>query len=356
MPQLAQTDFRPGYVLKNSGDTLFGEIDYRGAAYLAKKCRYREHPGDSIRVFTPDEIKAFRFIDSKYYVSRKIKDGMFFLEYLIKGEIDLFYIRDDDWDHFYIKKEDMPLVELPYKEEIVRKGHRTYLDPSKKHIGILNYYMQDAPNFYRRIHQVEKPKHENLIKLAKDYHDEVCKDEECIIYDEKVPWIKIALEPVGGFIKYNEIDDFKKELGLLIYVWQPRVSEKIYLKGGFIYNPLENIFYRTEKINLIKLPIQVQYMYPSSRLKPRVGFGFNFFSFTMPEIDMQGVAPIFLPVYDHTHTIALNGGINYNLYRFVDLSLNINTEFTPLLSEKDTGFEMVSYSVILGLYFEIFKE
>ncbi|MFW5658286.1 MAG: hypothetical protein ACOCYF_02455, partial [Bacteroidota bacterium] len=59
----AQTDFRPGYIIQNAGDTVYGEIDYRGDLLMGRLCRFKE-ADNSIKDYSPYDIAAFRFIDS----------------------------------------------------------------------------------------------------------------------------------------------------------------------------------------------------------------------------------------------------------------------------------------------------
>jgi hypothetical protein len=35
---MAQSDFRNGYIITNSGDTVYGQIDYKGNRSNAKEC------------------------------------------------------------------------------------------------------------------------------------------------------------------------------------------------------------------------------------------------------------------------------------------------------------------------------
>ena len=37
----AQSDFRPGYIISTTGDTIFGEIDYRGDLSMSNVCRFK---------------------------------------------------------------------------------------------------------------------------------------------------------------------------------------------------------------------------------------------------------------------------------------------------------------------------
>ena len=123
----AQTDFRPGYVINMNGDTLQGDIDYRGDLIMSELCKYRDKDY-SIKNYSPNDIIAFRFINGKYYVSKKINNRPVFLEYLIKGKLNIYYNRDEKGDHYYIDKQDAKLTEIQYEEGI------KYVD-DKKEIG-----------------------------------------------------------------------------------------------------------------------------------------------------------------------------------------------------------------------------
>jgi hypothetical protein len=79
----AQTDFRPGYVIKTVGDTLWGAVDYRGAELMGRICAFRNETNGIVQKFTPNDIVAYRLKDSKYYISQAINGEKVFLEYVI---------------------------------------------------------------------------------------------------------------------------------------------------------------------------------------------------------------------------------------------------------------------------------
>ena len=64
----SQTDFRPGYVIKNEGDTVYGVIDYRGDQLMSKVCKFK-NSNNKLFSYSPFDIQSFRFVDGKYYVS-----------------------------------------------------------------------------------------------------------------------------------------------------------------------------------------------------------------------------------------------------------------------------------------------
>jgi hypothetical protein len=74
---ISQNLFKAGYIIDLKGDTIFGEIDYRGDKYMGKKCRFL-HDG-LIKEFMAGEIFAFRFIDSKFFISKSVETKFIFL-------------------------------------------------------------------------------------------------------------------------------------------------------------------------------------------------------------------------------------------------------------------------------------
>ena len=119
------------------------------------------------------------------------------------------------------------------KESII-KNTKTYYSNSNKHIGVLIYYMQDAPNVVEKINKLKEPNHENLIEIAKDYHNTVCTTESCIIYQRKKKSLKIKIEPILGSFNYvkadKSVDKYALMGGVLAHIWLPRVNEKLYLR------------------------------------------------------------------------------------------------------------------------------
>lgn len=336
----AQTDFRLGYIIKSTGDTINGEIDYRGDLLMSSVCKFKDIDNTIIE-YSSNDITAFRFTDSKYYVSREVNNRRVFLEYLIKGKINIYYMRDDVGDHYYIDKEDVVLKEIPFEEGIKLVDDRQVFYETTKHIGILNYYMQDAPGFQSNIETIKKPEHKNLIKLAEDYHNAVCDDEQCIIYEKKVPPIKISIMPFVGLAKYKEYDQFIMELGGYLYLWAPRTSEKLFFKTGLIYQKSSE---GGENLNSYKIPIQLQYIYIAHRIQPNLSMGINVLS---------------LNIDDHkelSHTLSINAGINYKFSDNISLSTVFNSDYTPpssVIIDKELAFDIISYSIIIGLRIDL---
>jgi hypothetical protein len=180
----AQIDFRPGYIIQNNGDTVYGEIDFRSELLRGQSCYFRDPVKFMARDYSPNNLLGYRFIDGKYYISREINGKKVFLEFLIQGKISIYYLRDTSGEHYYLEKEGYEFTELPYEDKILYKDVSNNMYKSYSHIALLNLYMQDAPAMKEKINGLGKPTHKNLIRLAKNYHEIVTRGDPCMVFEK----------------------------------------------------------------------------------------------------------------------------------------------------------------------------
>jgi len=241
----SQQDFKPAYVITRQNDTLFGKIDNQSILLLSKSCIFLS--GEGIRTkYTPDDIRAFRFIDGSFFIAKDIADEKLFLEFLVKGKINLYYYYDGT-DRYFIEKENEPLAEIG--------GGKTYT----KHFGTLNYYTQDAPNLRKKINEIEELNHNNMIALVQDYHNMVCDDEKCIVYVKKgyerkeyqVQEFKniVGISPFKFImlslrVKYERIFNEKNTFGITLTSYYIR---DIYMSGGVQLGLFERFYITAPK-------------------------------------------------------------------------------------------------------------
>jgi len=325
----AQTNFKPGYIVTQTGDTVYGEIDYRGGQLMATLCKFKGSDG-TISKYSPNDISLYRFIDSKYFVSRELEKQTVFLELLIEGKVRIYYMRDVAGDHYYIDKEGERLAELPYVKDIrIVDGTSVYYE-SKKHLGILYYYMKDAPNFKSRINRVYKPERKSLIELAEDYQNAVCSDEKCEIYSAPLPSTRVHLEHTIGFITYPYQDEIGKGYnpfsGITAHFWMPKVNEKMYFRTGLVHLRVE---YEGKKYSTLKIPLQLEYISPVGKIRPRAAYG----------LALYGALP---------QCVAFNLGANIKLSDTFFLSASSDIEFysTKLIIPR----QLFGYSFQAGLF------
>jgi hypothetical protein len=340
----AQSDFRPGYIINNNDDTISGQIDYRGDLIMKNTCRFKE-PGSSIIDYTPNDIKAFRFIDSKYYVVKEIQGRKVFLEYLIKGKINIYYLYSDNAEHYYIDKENEQMEEIPYDEGTTTVDGKLVYYETKTHIGLLVYYMMDAPQLQQDISTMGKPSRDNLIRLAKEYQSATCKDADCIVYEKKLPAIKLLFEPFAGVIKVRDGDSPSMYYGCNVHFWAPRTNERLYFKTGlsFFRVPVGD-----KKTDIVKIPLQLEYLFPGKTIRPKAGLGFDIWSrYVETTEDYQ--------VYDNkevTYFFNLNAGLNVRINDNINLSLTGNSDMSPLylMLLKSSESRIFSYYFDMGIW------
>lgn len=186
----SQAVFRNGYVVKNSNDTVYGLIEFKGNRTNANLCIFKQDAESEPRSFTPNDIKGYRIEDSKYYVAKTItvtdKEELLLLEYLINGIVDMYYYYDGIMEHFFVDGGDNRLIELKKSSIEYNTYRRRVIQESKQHIGILKYIFKDSPEISKQVETIELNR-KQLIDVAHAYHKEVCADEACIIYEKKKP-------------------------------------------------------------------------------------------------------------------------------------------------------------------------
>jgi hypothetical protein len=188
----SQSDFRNGYIINNQQDTIFGLLEYKGSKSNTYKCIYRKNMNSKEQIFSPKDIKGYRYSGGKYYISKKVKIGnkteLLFLEYLINGVVDIFYYRNNG-DNYLVNSDSDKLYELNIEEKEFFIDQTKYSKKIKKYIGILKSTFKDSPSIIKRIEKVGL-NHESLINITRDYHTEVCSTEECIVYEKQLPKIE----------------------------------------------------------------------------------------------------------------------------------------------------------------------
>lgn len=206
----AQSDFRPGFVILNTNDTTYGWIDFKGDLSNSRLCNFKSSESAPSASFTPYQIKGYRFTDDKYYISKEVilngEKEQKFLEFLLDGIVDLYCYRDMNGTSFFIEKEGEDLVEIKELESVTTIDGRQYISKDQKYIGRLKYLFADAPEIQDEIENVTINR-KSLIDISKDYHEQVCKDNKCVIYTKKLADVMLNIGPVAGITALSIIPE-----------------------------------------------------------------------------------------------------------------------------------------------------
>ena len=84
----SQKDFRNGNIIGFNGDTINGELEYKGDIENSRLIHFRNKDIDS--VYRPFDIESYYFENGKFYTSKIAIIGYdtlkIFEEYLVKGK------------------------------------------------------------------------------------------------------------------------------------------------------------------------------------------------------------------------------------------------------------------------------
>jgi hypothetical protein len=87
---IGQNGFRPGYVIKNNGDTLTGLVFYGTDGKFRNKCRFKRFEILRETTYNPSELRAFGFKKGRCYETKKYNGKSLFYECRIKGPLSLY--------------------------------------------------------------------------------------------------------------------------------------------------------------------------------------------------------------------------------------------------------------------------
>ncbi len=308
---IAEDKFCLGYIITNKNDTLNGYIQQFNIDPYTK-CNFKEGLSSKVISFIPGEIKAYRYSDGgKFFVSKQtpLEQGekVLFLEYLIQGKANMYFMRDD-MDHYFIETDKLKIIELSQRPilkqmEVENEGIFTFYKP-EAYRGKLSYMLSDCSDedFIREINN-SKLKPDDLINLGKDYHNRVCNNEKCTIFERKIKPVKIHFSLTGGvsmnefefedyYTNYHigstlgckmEFDNilFSSEqltfqLGVLFqnYSRYPIISKGELDMYGYpvSYNYPTNSIFSLNTIAL-NIPVTFNYTFIFGKIKPYVGIG-----------------------------------------------------------------------------------
>jgi hypothetical protein len=249
----AQSDFRPGYIITLRDDTIHGLINFSGDKANAKSCVFKKEADFETVTYIPAEIKSYRFIDGKYYISSNLLnyklDDHVFIEYVIKGSVSIYYYQDEVKDHYFVSKDTL-IIELDHHERLSGSVEDDYLKDAKPENfkGQLRYLIQDQPSLFGKVNE-SACNTKDLISLTKQYQKLSCPSEDCLQYEKKTEKdvkVRFGMFVSSGISNLNVKDtreiDFKTnvtyEIGAVVNFYLNFIGENKY---SVLLNPAINI-------------------------------------------------------------------------------------------------------------------
>jgi hypothetical protein len=362
----SQVNFRPGFIITTSRDTIHGKIDYRGDRLMGKVCKFKNNNSE-IKKYYPGDICGFRFNDGKCYVTVLINEKPKFLELLIQGRLNIYYLKDNSKPHYFFNRDSNNLTELQYfmreleinnsnkpKEgeyfivdeyKIKTDGKKLsnkYNIKSQKHQQLLLDSLKDAPELSEEILKLETPSHSKLIKLAENYHKIISKNRNYIVYHKLQNKFDVEFSAGSAKLNYDRITHDKDYTIYSIKVNKnmPLVSEKLYLGFGVQYAPIK-MKYTSYKI--LRIPLSLRYQYPGRIIKPNASVGLNVYHINDGMV--SNIIYEFFPFY--------NIGIAIKIYKNFHLSCNHSADFRQNTDDVLFKFNRFSQSNSAGLLIDL---
>ena len=177
----AQVNPKEGFIITNQKDTIYGMIDYRTNSINAQQCVFKANDAPEYVTYAPGQIWGYRFRESgKFYVSKKFDgEGEFFAEFLVDGILNLYRKEKGFNKIYYLENEEGEVVSYENLEEDINYDQRI----AKMRAQGLFRQVSKSQRAVDDI-KVGNMSERQMIKMVRDYHEDVCtSNEECIRYE-----------------------------------------------------------------------------------------------------------------------------------------------------------------------------
>jgi hypothetical protein len=293
----SQKDFRPGFVVLNSGDTVSGLILYRLGSRISDECYFRATKKSETRLYKANELQSYAVTNDKYYASMLLDSAgkqNVFVEKLVTGRVSIFRYHDT----FYAQKDKLYKLEKPITK--VNDKNVWYEQEYKKYAGTLNFMTLDCAAMGGKAFNADLNEHD-LVGLAVEYNR--CMDHPYVDYKQFKPHHTISYYPIVGVSSTNlsfssdyypyitndrtTVSSVAPAYGVGVEFAQPRSMENLSLNMELIFSNhhfsdyaenVKNMMHVTEEIKIdysrLRIPLSMKYNFTTGLTSPYVRFGF----------------------------------------------------------------------------------
>lgn len=335
----SQSNYKEGYIITNSNDTVFGLIDFRTDQTNSLVCKFKKDENTVEKSYSPGEILSYRFInEGKYYVSQTVViDSLsrtVFLEFLVQGLLNLYYFPEGNGYYFFENK-DGALVSITKKPDEIVEEYK--LKEDNRYKGILSYISKDCIPLAVKTSKIKFNK-ESMIVFTKDYHDQMCDSgEKCIIFENDYKkkftvfdfsfYSGVELNNTRIYIaEFTDMLSISPVIGADINVISPRISNSLNVTLGTSVSKIaggcdfvtKNMVYSQYKFSGIKTNFSagLEYIYPKGKIRPAINGGLTYNRFLNLKSTLTTDYDIFenkILIRNSTAGIKTGAGIDYKI-------------------------------------------
>lgn len=184
----AQENWKDGYIITNSGDSIRGSVDYQNWDKTPRIIRFRQN--NQVFNYKPIGIKGF-YVENELYISQIMPidivsrskprpqrpnepknaiDSVFLLQ-VVKGRLSLYALKDQNAEsHFFVQKENNPITELTYKVFLFEKeGNAPRVVKDNSYRFQLVEYLKDCEGISKQVDNTDYTTN-SLKKLILSYN------------------------------------------------------------------------------------------------------------------------------------------------------------------------------------------
>ena len=286
---LRAQDYRPGYLITNTGDSLSGFISYNAGNKNLARCSFKKTKKSGVTRYTAAELREYGFFGDRQYVSlvlpNKTLEGKVFVRVLAKGPIRLYRYGNQ----FFVQKDSVLTLPIPEKIQVeTEKGNM--LRDDKRYVGVMNSLLLDCSLTANESSYAES----DLTNLVNNYNR--CKGYEPMQKKPK-PLAKLNYELFAGYVQSNLEMDLLNGVkfspsktiigGFGLDYSAPRVSDRLFLSvegwyanalyQAYVEGPYNGDYRRMDilmDVTYFKLPIGFRYNFLKENSTPYIKVGF----------------------------------------------------------------------------------
>lgn len=386
-----QSDFRPGYIITNQMDTVYGEINYQGELLNSKSCIFRTGEKKESVKYSPGEIYGYRFSNDHFYVSKilPLEEGKeeVFTRYMVDGITNLFFHRGSTGDAYYVEDQDGVVLELDNRlKQVTGEFGGKRVKESTAYIGVLKYLMKDQPQIYGQIDNLRITE-KSLLNLMTDYHQMVCGDSiACIIYQKEKKKTIINFGVIAAYyygrlnVLMGSVYDINAQpvselrLGAGINFPLSFINHRIQFKYKILYNQIIDSRFIGKELVLntathsymhhldfswLENSLSISYLFlPESKIKPYIELG-GFFDYAINySVDSRNTVfrntnseiisdRSVKPIHINNHWLGFYFGAGFD----IKTGKNTKVSFTASYLHKFDGTDVNTYATMDGVNF-----